>query len=73
MEFDLSKLPSERIIRIQYEDFCRNPEDLVRNVKVSINAAETKNSTRPSFEISRLHAQNQAESDLLQTLRTLKK
>lgn len=65
MEYDLSKLLSEKVIRIRYEDFCNNPDGFIRKIMFSINATETNNSTRQCFKISHGYPQNQEESNLI--------
>ena len=55
LEKDLSRLPPERIIRIHYEDFCENPEEIIQKIKSCINATETGNQKRSFFKISHSH------------------
>ena len=72
MESDLSKLQSERVVRIHYEDFCSNPEGLIRKIMFSTGAVETKNPTQPGFEVSSGRPQNKEESDLIYLVGKLK-
>jgi len=58
MEIDLSHLPPDRVLRVHYEDFCKNPEGFIRKIISSLNA------TMPCFEMSREYPANQEESDL---------
>lgn len=72
MEKDLSKLPSGKIMRIHYEDFCNNPEGLIHKIMFSINATETKNPTQQCFKISHGYPQNQEECNLIELVGKLK-
>lgn len=65
IEKDLANIQSKRVIRIHYEDFCTNPEELIHNVKFAINATETRNHIQRRFKISHNYPQNQEESDLI--------
>ena len=71
MEKDLSRLPSERVVRIDYEAFCNNPEGLVRKIIFSINATKTKNPTHQFFKISHGYPQNHEEITLICLLEKL--
>ena len=73
MEIDLLKLPNEKVIRIQYEDFCNNPEGLVRKLMLSMSATETKNPIRPFFKISRNCPETQEEIALIELIGDLNK
>ena len=73
MEVDLSKLPNERVIRIQYKDFCNAPEDLVRKIISAIDTSETGNPKQPLFKISRSCPQTQEEIALIELIGELNK
>lgn len=68
MEQDLSLLPNERVIRIKYEDFCREPEALIKNVGAALCALKTDNPSRDFFTISRNSPQSAEENKLLKLL-----
>ena len=65
MEKDLLKIPSENIIRICYEDFCSNPEELISKIKFYLNVTETNNPVQPCFKASHACPQNKEEKDLI--------
>lgn len=72
MEDDLLKLPPERVMRVHYEDFCTNPEGLIRKLIILINATKTKEPIQQCFKISRGDPQNDEESytiDMVSKLR----
>jgi len=51
MEQDFAGL-SERVLRIQYEDFCRQPETLIEQLQEAIGPVETRNPPKVSFALS---------------------
>ena len=65
METDLLKIPPEKIIRICYEDFCSNPEELIRKIKHFLNVTETNNPVQQCFKASHANSQNKEENDLI--------
>lgn len=69
MEEDISSLSGKRIIRIHYEKFSDNPEELIRKLIVSLNATETGNPPQSHFEISHNEVQNEEERRLIGLLR----
>lgn len=73
MEDDLSTLPNDRVFRIQYEDFCNAPEELVRMIISAIDTSETKNPKQQRFKISSSCPQTQEETALIELVRELNK
>ena len=51
MEQDLAALP-ERVLRVHYEDFCREPEALIEQLRDTIGPVETRNPPKVSFALS---------------------
>jgi Sulfotransferase family len=52
MEQDLAMLPPERVLRVGYEDFCRQPEMLIERLQEAIGPVETRNPPKVSFAYS---------------------
>jgi len=71
MESDFSRLPRERILRINYEQFCNEPELLIEKLSTIFEKIEEKNPPRDSFPLSENVPQTTEEKHLLQTLKQL--
>lgn len=65
MEEDLSLLPMVRVIRIHYEDFCKNPEHLILRLATYLNTEETENLPEESFQITHNRPHNREEIALI--------
>jgi len=72
MEKDLEHLPGKRVIRIRYEDFCKNPEWLIDRLTSNINAKKTDVSAQTSFNINHNEAQTPEEFVLGSIVKNLK-
>jgi hypothetical protein len=69
MELDLSDLPRERVIRIKYESFCKEPESLISEIGKIFSSLEYKNPPVASFAQSINQAQNPEEEELVKLVK----
>lgn len=69
MEQDLLTITKNRIIRVNYKDFCNNPEELIQNLAITLNTIETRNPPRSHFKISHDKGQTEEEKKLVQLIR----
>jgi hypothetical protein len=49
---DLSMLPPRRVMRIQYENFCQNPEEIINQLKEILGKTTYRNAPVTNFEPS---------------------
>ena len=68
MESDLSKLPDERIFRLKYEKFCREPEYLIRELKNVFMLTGFRNEALSFFQQSVNQAKNREEKKLIKLI-----
>lgn len=66
MEDDFTSIPSNRIIRVQYETFCNNPELLIEQLKKKVPDLEDKNFPEDSFVTSSNEPETAEEVQLVQ-------
>ncbi len=52
MERDFESISLNRIIRVQYEAFCKNPELIINQLKANVGSLRDKNSPEKSFTVS---------------------
>jgi len=65
MESDFSELPPERIFRVNYEQFCKEPESLVRKLKNTLILEGLKNKAQPFFKPSITQPKTSEEENLI--------
>lgn len=65
MERDFSNVPAEKILRVKYEQFCKNPESLIMELKKNILSVEFRNPEELFFEQSINQPQNPEEEQLV--------
>jgi len=68
METDIQKIPQERICRIYYDDFCRNPEGLIDRLIEFLGPLEYRNPAISSFPVRRNSAETDEEMDLVRRI-----
>ena len=69
MESDLSELPYKRIIRVNYERFCKEPEYLTRKLESFFASVSYRNEAKLFFEQSMNQVQTEEEEALIKLLR----
>lgn len=69
---DLSEIESQRVITVDYKNFCENPEALIYHLKTRIGEIEEKNIPVDRFTISVNEAKNDEEKMLLKYLNDVK-
>lgn len=72
LDHDLSRLEPECVMRIQYNDFCRNPEGFVMQISSFIEAKKTNSPIQKNFKISRSLPSGKEEKDLIDMIRRYK-
>lgn len=71
LKSDLALLPADRIIRLDYVEFCRNPEHLVGIVAKRLGAQKRDTEPKLMFEISNLQPTGAEERSLIEKLQLL--
>jgi hypothetical protein len=62
---DIKRIPSDRVLLIQYESFCKNPDSVLRLFDKKI-VADFKNTGVSSFVATRKSPKNKEEERLLE-------
>ena len=68
MDYDLSALSPGRVIRVQYEHFCHQPELLVESLRSILGQLEFKNSPVTAFNQIKNRPKNKEEHTLIELL-----
>jgi len=71
VETDLSKIPSDRVLRINYQAFCNGPDALIRTIRSRIQPTELRNPKKKRFRPSTNTAQTQEEKRLVERIKAL--
>ena len=65
LEKDLSKLDGGEVTRVDYVDFCKNPEELIGRLRPAVLDVETRSPAIPQFAISRKTPRSDEEESLV--------
>lgn len=65
MEKDLVHVPLNRLLRVRYESFCAEPEQLIDLLKQRFHLVETRNRTIDHFRCSRHRPRSAEERELI--------
>jgi hypothetical protein len=68
LQHDLVSIPSDRIFHLVYENFCKQPENLINHLKTEFSLAYTTNSPIDSFAVSINKPRTNQEEELLEIL-----
>jgi hypothetical protein len=68
MEWDFADIPYKRILRVTYEDFCKQPESLIEMLKNVLGPIAVKHPREHSFEPVVHEAKTTAEKELLKLI-----
>ncbi len=73
LDHDLKQIEPARVLKIDYQDFCTEPENLITQLQTCIGPVREKNPLEVAFALSTKLPQTDEEKILLQKLKTLKK
>ena len=73
MNCDLSKLPQERVMRVSYESFCKNPEATIANLVERLGPIGFRNEGKDHFDVSTRVAENSEELELANLIYSFKR
>lgn len=62
---DLERIPANRVIYMDYEEFCRNPETLIEKIKEKCPSVKYKNNKVDSFNYKKRVPKNPEEEELV--------
>jgi hypothetical protein len=65
---DLADLPSGRVLRVSYDDFCSNPEELIESIRVRMGWVEDRNPPLRSFAVANNTPKSDEERELVRLI-----
>ncbi len=68
MESDFSRIPKHRIIRVAYDEFCKNPESLIEMLTSLFEKSNFRNSAKMSFDCSQIKPKTSEEENLIRAI-----
>jgi hypothetical protein len=69
MNDDLSRLPSNRVLSVDYHSFCTNPDRLIRQVRSHVTDVDVRNPAVQHFPPSSNAPQTEIEERLVARIR----